>query len=617
MKHLKHRLHTLIFFLFSISLAYPALAVDNLLDDLGFGGQDDILEVDDAFKLTTDIEANRFVARWVIAEGHYLYQDKMNIIPADENIETYPLQLQPGDEKQDPIFNKLLYVYHDSAEVALPIANSSGAKQAIFKVMYQGCSEISGICYPPQTREISVRLPEIIGTAAAQQQTDTAADVVSEQDRIANTLKQGDTWITLLVFFGAGLLLALTPCVFPMIPILMGIIVGQGENQTVRSTFTLSLVYVLAMALTYTVVGILVGLSGENIQAWFQNPWIITAFVAIFIALSFSMFGFYELQMPASIQSKITQISNSQKGGTLTGVAIMGFLSALIVGPCVTAPLVGALIYIAETGDAILGGLALFSLSMGMGTPLLAIGASAGKILPKAGAWMDAVKAVFGVMLLGLGIWLLERVAPAAFTMALWAALLIVSAVYMGAIDPLARDEQGRTSGWRKLWKGTGLLLLVYGIVLVIGLAAGGRDVFHPLKGIAVPGSSGSVQASHLSFKQIKGVDGLNAALADAGTQGKAVMLDFYADWCISCKEMEALTFTDPTVQQALSDVVLLQADVTPNDEQDKALYKHFGIIGPPSIMFFDKNGSERKNFRVVGFMPAEKFSAHVQQALN
>ena len=279
-----------------------------------------------------------------------------------------------------------------------------------FKVKYQGCSEISGICYPPQTRDISVRLPAVVASAAADSSDVAATDeTVSEQDRIANTLKQGDTWLTLLVFFGAGLLLAFTPCVFPMIPILMGIIVGQGEKQTVRSSFFLSLVYVLAMALTYTVVGILVGLSGENIQAWFQDPWIISAFVAIFIALSFSMFGFYELQMPASIQSKLTEISNSQQGGTLAGVAIMGLLSALIVGPCVTAPLVGALIYIAETGDAALGGLALFSLSMGMGTPLLAIGASAGKVLPKAGPWMDAVKAVFGVMLLALGIWMLEQ----------------------------------------------------------------------------------------------------------------------------------------------------------------------------------------------------------------
>ena len=614
MMHQRNAFRALLFAVLGLFLIWPAAAVDDLFGDLGLGGQDDILEVDDAFQLSTDIEGNSFVARWEIAEGHYLYQDKMDVIPSDGDIETHPLQLSPGEEKQDPIFNKLMYVYHDAAEVSLPIANTNGAKEAVFKVKYQGCSEISGICYPPQTREISVRLPEIVGAAAASAVTAAAgAEVISEQDQIANTLRQGNTWITLLAFFGAGLLLALTPCVFPMIPILMGIIVGQGENQTMRSTFILSLVYVLAMAMTYTVVGILVGLSGENIQAWFQDPWIISAFVAIFIALSFSMFGFYELQMPASVQSKLTQISNSQQGGTLTGVAIMGFLSALIVGPCVTAPLVGALIYIAETGDAVLGGLALFALSMGMGAPLLAIGASAGKVLPKAGPWMDAVKAVFGVLLLGLGIWMLERVAPAALTMALWAALLIVSAVYMGAIDALPEGA----SGWRKLWKGTGLLLLVYGIVLIIGLASGSRDVFNPLKGIGISSGHSTEQQSHLPFRQIKGIDGLNVALADARTQGKTVMLDFYADWCISCKEMEAFTFTDPGVQQALADSVLLQADVTPNDEQDKALYKHFGIIGPPSIMFFDKDGNEHKNFRVVGFMPADKFSAHVQRAFD
>ena len=397
-----------------------------------------------------------------------------------------------------------------------------------------------------------------------------------------------------------------------MIPILSGIIVGQGEDISTRKAFYLSLVYVLAMALTYTIVGILVGLSGENIQAWFQNPWIIGSFAIIFVALSFSMFGFYDLQMPTSIQSKISNVSNSQNGGNIIGVAIMGFLSALIVGPCVTAPLVGALIYIAETGDAVLGGLALFSLSMGMGAPLLVIGTSAGKFLPKAGAWMDAVKAVFGVLLLGLAIWLLERVAPASFTMALWAALIIVSAIYMGAVDGITTGS----SGWKKLWKGLGVLLLIYGIIIVIGLASGNRNIFQPLKGLGGM-SNTSAQIEHLSFKQIKGVDGLNAELAKAKKAGKPVMLDFYADWCVSCKEMENFTFSDPKVQQALKNVVLLQADVTPNDEKDTKLYKHFGIIGPPSIMFFGTDGVERRNYRVVGYMKAEQFRQQVERALN
>jgi len=596
----------------SFTLATPVVAEEgfNLLD--GLGGQDDILDPDDAFQISYDAQPGQFKVNWIIAEGHYLYRDKMQIVTDETALIGHPLIMPAGDAKDDPIFNKILYVFHDFVDVVLPYQfTNDGDKDVTFKVKYQGCSEISGICYPPQTKKFTTRISPISAAQAAEISTDSV-EPVSEQDQITNTLKSGNTLLTLLVFFGAGLLLAFTPCVFPMIPILSGIIVGQGEDISTRKAFYLSLVYVLAMALTYTVVGILVGLSGENIQAWFQNPWIIGSFAIIFVGLSFSMFGFYDLQMPASIQSKITNISNSQQGGNIIGVAIMGFLSALIVGPCVTAPLVGALIYIAETGDAVLGGMALFSLSMGMGAPLLVIGASAGKFLPKAGMWMDAVKAVFGVLLLGLAIWLLERVAPAAFTMTLWAALIIVSAIYMGAIDSLKEGA----SGWSKLWKGLGILLLIYGIIILLGLASGNRNVFQPLKGLASPSGS-AVAVEHLKFTQIKGIDGLNAELDKAKAAGKTVMLDFYADWCISCKEMEVFTFSDPGVQKALDNVVLLQADVTPNDEKDIALYKHFGIIGPPSIMFFDTDGNERKNYRVVGFMPADQFSQHVKRALK
>jgi len=603
--------------LLNISLPVGAAESFNLLD--GLGGQDDILDPDDAFKVSHDSQPGQFKINWIIADGHYLYRDKMQITANDPGVITKPLQMPAGEAKEDPIFNKTLHVFHHFADATLPYHyTNDGDKDVTFKVKYQGCSEISGICYPPQTKKFTVRLSPISEAQAAAiasssaMSSETAPAMVSEQDEITNALRSGNTLLTLLIFFGAGLLLAFTPCVFPMIPILSGIIVGQGENITTRKAFYLSLVYVLAMAMTYTIVGILVGLSGENIQAWFQNPWIIGSFAIIFVALSFSMFGFYELQMPASIQSKLTTVSNSQQGGNIIGVAIMGFLSALIVGPCVTAPLVGALIYIAETGDAVLGGLALFSLSMGMGAPLLVIGASAGKFLPKAGAWMDAVKAVFGVLLLGLAIWLLERVAPAGFTMTLWAALIIVSAIYMGAVDGLSEGS----SGWKKLWKGLGVLLLIYGIIILLGLASGNRNVFQPLKGLG-GSTTTSAQAEHLSFIQIKGVDGLNAELASAKAAGKTVMLDFYADWCVSCKEMEALTFADSSVKKALEGVVLLQADVTPNDDKDTELYKHFGIIGPPSIMFFGTDGIERKNYRVVGYKPADEFSQHVKRALN
>lgn len=611
-----------VFLLLSFSLAFVSHALAdenfNLLDSLG-GTEDDILDPDEAFKISYDSQPGLFKVNWIIADGHYLYREKMQVTTEETGINSKPLIMPEGEAKDDPIFNKTLHVFHHFAEAALPYQYAdNGDKEVTFKVKYQGCSEISGICYPPQTKKFTVKLSPMSAAqaASAAEAAGSETEPVSEQDEIANALRSGNTWLTLAIFFGAGLLLAFTPCVFPMIPILSGIIVGQGQDITTRKAFYLSLIYVLAMAMTYTVVGILVGLSGENIQAWFQNPWIIGSFAAIFVALSFSMFGFYDLQMPASIQSKLTHISNSQQGGNIVGVAIMGFLSALIVGPCVTAPLVGALIYIAETGDAVLGGMALFSLSMGMGAPLLLIGASAGKFLPRAGAWMDAVKAVFGVLLLGLAIWLLERVAPAGATMALWAALIIVSAIYMGAMETLAEGS----SGWKKLWKGIGVLLLIYGIIILLGLASGNRNIFQPLKGLnySMGTTAGTVtQAEHLDFIQIKGVDGLNTELAKASAAGKPVMLDFYADWCVSCKEMEALTFADPAVQAALDGVVLLQADVTPNDDKDTELYRHFGIIGPPSIMFFGADGKERRNYRVVGYMPAEKFSQHVSRALN
>ncbi|MDH5611056.1 MAG: protein-disulfide reductase DsbD [Gammaproteobacteria bacterium] len=639
MKPVKHLLSLSALILISFLFQHPAIASggSGLFDSFGMN-QDDILDVNEAFRLSTEITGSAFIARLQIAEGHYLYRDKIQIQVEDVDIKAGELQLPAGESKDDPIFNTTLFVFHQDVEATLPFRyTGSGDKEVVFKVKYQGCSEIAGICYPPQTKTVTATL---LAASAVTAESETAttessdekpvdatpaakasvaeAIQVSEQDKMSDALRSGNIWLTLLAFFAAGLLLAFTPCVFPMIPILMGIIVGQDKQQGVKKSFTLSLVYVLAMASTYTIIGILVGLSGENIQAWFQNPWIIGSFAAIFVALAFSMFGFYDLQMPSAIQTKLTQISHNQRGGTLLGTAIMGFLSALIVGPCVTAPLVGALIYIAETGDAVLGGMALFSLSMGMGAPLLLLGASAGKILPKAGTWMETTKAVFGVMLLGLGIWLLERVAPPAATMTLWAALLIISAIYMGALTTLNKGE----SGWHKLWKGLGIILLIYGIAIFIGMMAGNRSIFQPLQGLGASATSLSTQATsnqqasaHLNFKQIKGVEGLNAALAEAKAQNKKVMLDFYADWCVSCKEMEALTFSDPAVQQALAGMVLLQADVTPNDEKDRELYKHFGIIGPPSIMFFDRDGNELKNYRIVGYMKAEQFTQHIQRS--
>jgi thiol:disulfide interchange protein DsbD len=397
-----------------------------------------------------------------------------------------------------------------------------------------------------------------------------------------------------------------------MIPILSGIIAGQGKHITTRRAFVLSLVYVLAMALTYTAAGVLAGLFGGNLQAAFQNPWILGSFALVFVALSFSMFGFYELQLPTALQSRLTEISNKQQGGTLIGVAIMGLLSALIVGPCVAPPLAGALIFIGQTGDWALGGLALFALSMGMGAPLIAIGTSAGKLLPRAGAWMDTIKAVFGVLLLAVAIVLLERIVPAAVAMLLWGALLVGSGVYLGALRHLPVEA----SGWQQLWKSLGVVLLIYGALMLVGAAAGGKDTLQPLRGLAVGGGGGEQQ--HLAFQRIKTVADLERELAAASDRGRPVLLDFYADWCVSCKEMERYTFSDPEVLAALTGFVLLQADVTANDADDQALLQdHFGLHGPPAIIFYGADGRERRNYRVVGFMPADEFAGHVRRAIQ
>ena len=585
-------------------------------------GQDSIykapaLPADEAFIYEAiGFSAETILVRFTIQPGYYLYRDKFAFrLAGDSGIELREVVLPAGKVKDDPEFGPV-EVYYDQVEIPVNVNRPAGPEQNItLQADYQGCRD-GDICYPPQSSVVELLMSAVAEpiqqSAAVTTPVKSGKGVVpaSEQDKLAKMLLSNPSG-ALFAFFIAGILLAFTPCVFPMVPILSGIIAGQGERMTTGRAFWLSLVYVLAMAVTYTVAGVLAGLFGQNLQAVFQNPWILSFFIMIFIALALSMFGFFELQLPASMQSRLTRVSNEQKGGSLTGVAVMGFLSALIVGPCVAPPLAAALIVIGASGSAVLGGSALFALSMGMGVPLILFGMSAGKLVPKAGAWMDAIKAAFGIGLLALAIWMLERIIQGPVILLLWGTLAIASGVYLGALE---RVPEG-ASGWRRLWKSLGLVLLVLGAVEIIGAANGGDDWMKPLKGLRSGTSATAVE--HVEFGHIKSLQDLDQAVATANRSGKPVMLDFYADWCVECIRMERNTFTEPEIQSLFGRIQTLQADVTDNDETDRALMSSYGIIGPPAILFFDRKGNELREFRLVGFFEADEFSVHLRKVLE
>jgi thiol:disulfide interchange protein DsbD len=577
------------------------------------GGQDEFLPADQAFKLAVKaIDRDTLQASFTIAENYYLYRDKIKFSLKGGGASIAEVALPQGEIKTDPNFGNT-EVYHQSFQATIKLKREGGDEQAVSLVAaYQGCSE-KGVCYPPVQKTIALVLPTAAAAPVeAARQSAAAPDAEmtvpskfveapgSESSRIGALFKGGSFWLIMVSFFGFGLLLALTPCVFPMIPILSGIIVGQGHALTKSRAFGLSLAYVLGMALTYAAVGVAAGMSGTLLSSALQNPWVLGGFALVFVALAFSMFGFYELQMPSFIQSRFTEASNRVGGGGLAGIFAMGALSAVIVGPCVAAPLAGALLYISQTGDMVLGGSALFSLALGMGAPLLLVGVSAGALLPRAGGWMEAVKSFFGVLLLGMAIWLVSPVISSAVHMLLWAGLLIVSAMYLRALDPLPHPA----SGFAKFWKGVGVVALIVGVALLIGVLSGNRDMLQPLSGLRAEAKAAGVES--LKFERVKSVAELESRLKRAN--GKVVMLDFYADWCVSCKELERFTFGDTKVQAKLRDVVLLQADVTANSEDDKALLKKFGLFGPPGIVFFDKSGKELSDARVIGYEPPEKF---------
>lgn len=618
-------------FLLALALAAPAAAQEFLDPQVAFQPS------------ASKVDAASVEVRFTIAKGYYLYRDKFRFAAPGATFGTPAFP--KGQMKKDDLFGDV-EVFHDQVTIRLPV---QGTLPATITVTSQGCAE-GGICYPPQEMDVAVAqaggpglaaftkgaganaapgaasgisTPESganagpsADTPAAPEKNTAAADAADgdESGAIARMLRHAGFWANLAAFFVAGLGLSLTPCMLPMVPILSGIIVGSGKVKPARGRATvLAVAYVLGMAVTYALAGVAAGLTGTLLSALMQNPWVLGFFALVFIALSLAMFGFYELQMPAFLQSKVSEEASHLKGGSLPGVAAMGALSALIVGPCVAAPLAGALLYIGQTRDALLGGAALFTLALGMGAPLIALGASAGTLLVKAGPWMARVNQTFGVLLLATALWLVGPVLPEALVMIGWGLLALVPAIYLHALDPLPAG----TRPWQRFWKGLGVVLLVYGAAVLVGALAGGRDPLQPLKPFAAPaGALGTVQAAASEGPRFERVANLAELDARLRTTDRPVMLDFYADWCVSCKEMERFTFTDPKVRARLDQFLLLQADVTANSAADKALLARFNLFGPPGILFFDAAGEEVRGHKVVGFQNAEKFAASLDRVL-
>ncbi|MCX6074792.1 MAG: protein-disulfide reductase DsbD [Campylobacterales bacterium] len=574
------------------------------------------LQPDEAFapKITAADANGTIKIEILLGDKIYLYKDKLKVEDADPkdgiDFANTKITTKVVDHEGED-------VYEENPIFTIDLKRNqelSGVQNVRVKLSYQGCSS-AGLCYEPQESILEVPIDgDKLGSvtnmnapAVQEVKKETSAPKESsETDKIANVISGGSIWVIILSFFGFGLLLALTPCVFPMIPIISSVIMAQGKGMGGKRAFVLSLVYVLSMAVAYTIAGILAGLFGANLQAAFQTPWIVTAFALVFVLLSLSMFDVYELKIPHFIQSRLTKIGG-RRGGVI-GIAIMGFLSALIVGPCVAAPLAGALIYIGQTGDALLGGVALFALSIGMGVPLLVVGTTSGKFMPKPGMWMDVIKAIFGVMLLGIAIWMIGRILDENTTLLLWGGLAIFVAVNAGALEPL-----GKHPAWssRANVKALGFIILLYGISLVVGGMVGAKSLLHPLD----PFLSTRLEASasvntHAKFEKITSIEELDAILAE--NKGKKVLVDFYADWCTACKEYEEKTFTDEAVKTAMDEYVLVQVDVTANDNASNTITKKYGIFGPPAILFFDKKGVQNTSASIIGFKEPTDFLKHL-----
>ncbi|MHB8345612.1 MAG: protein-disulfide reductase DsbD [Acidiferrobacterales bacterium] len=580
-------------------------------------GSSQFLTVDQAFRLqVVQRDAHSLSARLAIAPGYYLYRDKIHFeLMPGQGASLGPYVMPHGIVKVDPFIGRT-EIYQAPVRITLPLLGETGQASSLqLKASYQGCAE-KGICYPPVTKVITVAMTGVGSTAATASASGPSADAPVHRARFETYL------LSMLAAFGTGILLTFTPCVLPMIPILSSVIVGQSDrNVTKLRTGMLSLSYVLGTATTYTVAGALAGATGLQLQAYFQNPYAISLFSAIFVFLALSMFGFYDLQVPASIQSllhrhsqELHKKSHRFTGGAFIGTFALGLLSALIVGACVSPLLISALGIAITSHDPVLGAAVMFSIAMGTGAMLVAMGVGAGALLPKAGPWMDKVKHVFGVLLLGVAIYVLSAL-PQVPVLLLWAVLLIVTGVYLGATQSLGKDA----SGWNYLGKGVGTVMLIWGIIALLGGLNGRRDILNPLPLVSIPGSTAQMTGKPATqaplFRRYSRRREILAAMAEARAQGKPVVLDFYASWCVDCVQLERGTFSDPRVRTALHPFVALQADVTDNGAATRALKREFGVLGPPAVLWFSPDGREMKQLRSYGYRSTDQFLATIRQA--
>jgi len=592
---------------------------------------DEFLEPEQAFPLEVRADGPKaLVLSFRTVPGYYLYREKFRFSATDATLGD-PV-LPAGLVKFDENFQKNVETYHGPLEVRLPVSQA-GAGGFMLDVVSQGCAD-AGLCYPPQTRQVRASLAGFGGDGSAVLLGDAngataaatggllgasrapngalsggvAEDSTGEGDRVQRVLQSGSWWTAVGAFWLMGLLLAFTPCVLPMVPILSSILTGGAEVSR-RRGLLLATSYSLGMALVYTTLGVAAGLAGEGLAAALQKPAVLAGFALLLALFSLSMFDVYELRLPHAFSNKLDGVSRRLPGGQLAGVFLMGGLSALIVSPCVTAPLAGALLFLSQTRDVGLSASALFALAVGMSTPLLLLGASAGAWLPRSGAWMHVIKRFFGLVLLGVALWVVQPVLPAPMVLALWGALLLVGGFMLRPFD--ANPHSGAPRVW--LQRAAGVTALAWGVLMLGGAASGGRDPLQPLAHLALaPERSEVASASALSFMPVRSVAELDAQLQRAG---RPVMLDFYADWCVSCKEMERFTFSDPDIRARLSKALLLKADVTANNDDDRALLKRFQLFGPPGTIFFDAEGRELREPRVIGFQNSTRFAKSLDEA--